>query len=197
MTCRICLEESNLIQPCNCRGTSAFVHEKCLLTWLNTANRTSCEICKFEYDIEEVEEQSKVCCPKYRFSDKEDFETVIVVLVLGLFSNFVIMFLTTFFKWSAESMFVYGNIAQAFMIFMMKPIIRPLEVFLFWKVCSSSCLIIISSLTNDWTCALYECVATFFVGLHTYVHLMKTRKQTVRYINIVDRSSNVEAVSGP
>ena len=48
MTCRICLDEGDLIQPCNCTGTTAYVHEECLMKWLNISDRRDCEICKFD-----------------------------------------------------------------------------------------------------------------------------------------------------
>lgn len=39
--CRICMEESDnkrLLRPCQCKGTQAFVHKKCLETWLKHKN---------------------------------------------------------------------------------------------------------------------------------------------------------------
>lgn len=60
--CRICLEEDeeeNLISPCLCRGTTKYIHEKCLNEWRtlseNTDNQTICPQCKFEYVLEERE----------------------------------------------------------------------------------------------------------------------------------------------
>lgn len=58
--CRICLEEDeieNLISPCLCRGTSKYIHEKCLNEWRtlseNRENETICPQCKFVYLLEE------------------------------------------------------------------------------------------------------------------------------------------------
>ena len=46
MACRICLEEDGkLISPCACKGTTAYVHEECLVKWLQSVDRTTCEIC--------------------------------------------------------------------------------------------------------------------------------------------------------
>lgn len=51
--CRICLEEdepSNLIQPCGCRGTLAFAHDRCLQEWRSQKLRAEvCEICGLRY----------------------------------------------------------------------------------------------------------------------------------------------------
>ncbi|KAL3268816.1 hypothetical protein HHI36_007912 [Cryptolaemus montrouzieri] len=46
--CRICYgADSNeeLITPCRCKGTVAYVHRSCLETWLAEANATNCELC--------------------------------------------------------------------------------------------------------------------------------------------------------
>lgn len=58
--CRICLEEDeicNLISPCLCRGTTKYIHEKCLNEWRilseNRDNEHICPQCKFEYHFEE------------------------------------------------------------------------------------------------------------------------------------------------
>ena len=59
MTCRICLESSGtLISPCNCRGTSGYIHKECLEMWMNESNRQSCEICQYEYNVTEVSQCS-------------------------------------------------------------------------------------------------------------------------------------------
>ena len=54
--CRICLggeEDGELISPCLCRGTSAFVHRECLNNWRRMSqNPTSfwrCDSCRYNY----------------------------------------------------------------------------------------------------------------------------------------------------
>ncbi len=59
-TCRICLEEGGHTF-CKCSGTSAYVHEECLLKWLNISNRRECEICKHPFTFKEIQ----VCAPTY------------------------------------------------------------------------------------------------------------------------------------
>ena len=56
--CKICFETSNtidnkLIHPCKCDGSIKFVHQKCILKWLNQTNDSKkvCEICKYEYKL--------------------------------------------------------------------------------------------------------------------------------------------------
>ena len=51
--CRICLHGDNetdpLIEPCQCTGTMQFVHETCLLQWLNTSYKGRCEVCFYHF----------------------------------------------------------------------------------------------------------------------------------------------------
>lgn len=54
--CRICNEEDiidNLIYPCKCTGTQKYVHNKCLITWMqlstNTNSKIKCDVCKHVY----------------------------------------------------------------------------------------------------------------------------------------------------
>ncbi|VDN89625.1 unnamed protein product [Brugia pahangi] len=64
INCRICLEEdneSNLISPCECRGSLQFVHTRCLQQWFdvmhtrvtNTLIIKLCQICKTQYELED------------------------------------------------------------------------------------------------------------------------------------------------
>jgi hypothetical protein len=74
--CRICFELETLddpfIYPCNCKGTSKYVHKSCLNSWrtLNTDNEAFniCMECRGEYDIinEFPKENIKLffCCKK-------------------------------------------------------------------------------------------------------------------------------------
>ncbi|ODV93210.1 hypothetical protein PACTADRAFT_51830 [Pachysolen tannophilus NRRL Y-2460] len=55
--CRICRCESSeddpLYYPCKCRGSVKYVHQNCLITWLETSKRPEkCDICKTPYIFE-------------------------------------------------------------------------------------------------------------------------------------------------
>jgi len=46
--CRICYDNDKpeeLIAPCDCKGTVAFVHRSCLETWLGESGTATCELC--------------------------------------------------------------------------------------------------------------------------------------------------------
>jgi hypothetical protein len=48
MECRICLTDENpelMIQPCKCKGTSAYIHQKCLENYIRNYSST-CAVCK-------------------------------------------------------------------------------------------------------------------------------------------------------
>jgi hypothetical protein len=84
--CRICYETTNttknkLIAPCLCIGSVKYIHETCLRSWIITSNssyqenlnqtnqmildKTTCELCKFQYIINEIKvlmcSKSKAC----------------------------------------------------------------------------------------------------------------------------------------
>ncbi|KAG0491998.1 hypothetical protein HPP92_005396 [Vanilla planifolia] len=50
--CRICQEEgseSDMENPCACRGTLKYAHRKCIQKWCNKKGNTTCEICHQSY----------------------------------------------------------------------------------------------------------------------------------------------------
>jgi len=121
------------------------------------------------------------------------------VITIGLIGHIVIMFFTTFWGTTTEDMFFYGNILQAFMLLILHPNIHPREVIVFWKVCSTVCLVMASVVQDEWRYLFFEGAATVVLALHMYAHLVKEHKQVVRYINIHEQAVNdpVETVQGP
>jgi hypothetical protein len=65
--CRICFEigMNPLISPCNCLGSTQFVHELCLKKWIRTKyrnlNGAECEICKYKFQM--TIKRDKKCDP--------------------------------------------------------------------------------------------------------------------------------------
>lgn len=64
MICRICFDDNNqhdIISPCDCDGTSKWVHRTCLDTWRNIKQIDVCDVCHMEYDYHNnVEKNSKL-----------------------------------------------------------------------------------------------------------------------------------------
>ncbi|CAK9178647.1 unnamed protein product [Ilex paraguariensis] len=56
--CRICRNpgdaENPLRYPCACCGSIKFVHQECLLQWLNHSNARQCEVCKHAFSFSPV-----------------------------------------------------------------------------------------------------------------------------------------------
>ncbi|KAF5202876.1 E3 ubiquitin-protein ligase march6 [Thalictrum thalictroides] len=56
--CRICRntgdDENPLRYPCACSGSIKFVHQDCLLQWLNHSNARKCEVCKHPFSFSPV-----------------------------------------------------------------------------------------------------------------------------------------------
>lgn len=57
--CRICFDSNSanspLISPCNCKGSSQYIHENCLIQWIASQSinhlKRTCEICKADYRL--------------------------------------------------------------------------------------------------------------------------------------------------
>lgn len=195
MTCRICLEELDLIQPCNCKGTSAWVHEACLVKWLNISGNTSCEICKFEYDYIDIEENVRVLCPKIYFS--ESTEGNIVVFGSGIMGYLFVVLSSVSWNVSTESLFIYGNLLPCILLLALQNSVQPYTTFFFWKCCSSAGILFAGSVEANYFYAVCECTLAVISGLYMYIRSAFLSKQTVRYINIRDKSLNEQSVQGP
>lgn len=58
--CRICYGQEpieNLITPCSCKGSIAYVHQNCLEKWLSQRSLTKCDLCAYQFDT--------ICTRKY------------------------------------------------------------------------------------------------------------------------------------
>ncbi|XP_045216424.2 uncharacterized protein LOC123566431 isoform X2 [Mercenaria mercenaria] len=55
VVCRICHDGDQtevLISPCYCAGSMGLLHVSCLQRWLGSSNKTSCEICNFQFALQ-------------------------------------------------------------------------------------------------------------------------------------------------
>ena len=102
--CRICFEkeetyDNKLIQPCLCKGTSQYVHVKCLQKWrqsnYNTNVSIKCGECNFEYRLKDT-------------SEKEDYIFNLKGLYFPLFSvNFIFgVLLTSIERYGTHYLFI-------------------------------------------------------------------------------------------
>lgn len=103
--CRYCLDnnEKNLIHPCNCIGSSKYVHKECLLEWLvKSANRDIqpgyfangnhiCELCRYQYAfIETIQYHSKFPNKLYLFCGIMLVNSILFMsyLLIGVIASF-------------------------------------------------------------------------------------------------------------
>ena len=60
--CRVCrdvaLPTQPLVCPCKCAGSIKFVHEECLVKWLQIKNSTACEVCGHVFKFSAVYEEN-------------------------------------------------------------------------------------------------------------------------------------------
>ncbi len=176
MTCRICLESGDLISPCLCTGTSAFVHEECLLKWLNISGRTDCEICKYNYETEEVEEYKCKPCPTWYCGGAYSL-TWLVLFVIGVpafaFSG----------SFTTGHTFFACNALLWLVLLLNKDEDHLMEQSVLWKIGLCMGEFIVAYYEGHW---LYFEIDMTLLGLQTFVVHMQLMinqsKQVVQYI---------------
>ncbi|VVC27778.1 Zinc finger, RING-CH-type,Zinc finger, RING/FYVE/PHD-type [Cinara cedri] len=94
--CKICLsggsDEQLLIQPCTCKGSMGHVHLSCLERWLNENGVGRCELCHFEFNVEERLRYTAGRAlliwsrsPNHRDSLRIDFTVILIMtLIVGI-----------------------------------------------------------------------------------------------------------------
>lgn len=81
--CRICFdheetEDNKLIRPCKCKGTQKWIHEKCLLAWLNIninnpEKRDYCDICKYKFRIRDNNTENLIIARNFSLDISKNF----------------------------------------------------------------------------------------------------------------------------
>jgi len=65
--CRVCqcdASEEDLISPCACSGSVKWIHESCLIQWMKSSLKDSCELCTKKIKITKRRKPfTKVCFP--------------------------------------------------------------------------------------------------------------------------------------
>lgn len=186
--CRICLEGGELIQPCKCKGTSANVHVECLQRWLDVSGRTSCEICKHRYEIEEMTVYGCDPCPPFHMASNASSNKLLVLigfLFFFLMTSFALITNEIFFE-----VFVMVNFTQSLMLFCLStPDMNAGETLFVWKVMSSFAFLLGGILMGQWGTAELEWIMTGCVGAIVYVKLAR-REQTyqVLYLDYINEA---------
>jgi hypothetical protein len=176
MTCRICLEDGGeLIQPCNCKGTAANVHPDCLIKWLNISGTTSCEICKFEYECEDVL-VNKPCRETCHCRISSDPQLRLTTYSLGFAMICSILVYGWLFTESIETVFLSINIIQLFIItlcsYLIQDSLNALLAFTFFKTCSVLGFGVLASMGYGWLCLSYDASILAFTLMVLYIRIL-------------------------
>src|SRR5690348_16015857 len=91
--CRICLSgdgPSDMISPCNCSGSSALVHFKCLKSWIETSGHPHCSTCKGDYNGIKIQQTLPSYCAFIRSTKIHFFLAFIIILLhWAILINFI------------------------------------------------------------------------------------------------------------
>lgn len=175
MTCRICLDDGDLIRPCNCTGTAANVHEECLLKWLTSSGRTDCEICKYEYLYREVEENECVICPKVSCGHHSGF--------MFCFLFFIVPVVAIISDLGPEDMFFACNLFYWCIVLYDRDEELAVQRSVLWKVGLCAGQAVIAYKHNFWFYFEIEAFLTVLLTFIVYIYLCCMQgKQVVRYI---------------
>jgi hypothetical protein len=143
--CRICLNAGPdpLIYPCFCIGTSKYVHQSCLKSWVSLKYpnllEAHCEICKAKFGIHFI--KIKKCNPKKGVSEHFHFCCTVPILVFILIALGIILFYVVFD--------INLNNHEAYSIIILIIIISPMIVTLLLLLKSLYKICIISEVV-DW-----------------------------------------------
>ena len=106
--CRICFENGeigDLISPCNCRGSTQWVHQKCLNEWRHTNQNArssrQCEICLFNYIISYAGEKETYFININTYKFRFPFFEIFCSIILTFFFGNVVMLIDSYFDYQS------------------------------------------------------------------------------------------------
>ncbi|OMJ88186.1 hypothetical protein SteCoe_9919 [Stentor coeruleus] len=120
--CRVCFEDESetkkVISPCLCKGSSKYIHEECLYTWITSQAEikeiNKCEICNFKYNIEV--KIAKKCSPKVGILENLHLVCylAIIFLVISILSILVFFVVSKNYVDPNESIVYFLGIISVF-----------------------------------------------------------------------------------
>lgn len=176
-----------MIQPCNCKGTSADVHPDCLVKWLNISQKTECEICKFQYATTELEVSTCTCLPPFHLA--EDITTTRVIILFGAVLCMITQMEGLAFPYMLGAVFICTNTVIAVFILVSQCLcgdINVLETLTYWKLCTLIGFISLAFFLGDWTYAKYEAILFGTFAMLTYLHLVgNENRRTMTHVELI------------
>ncbi|CAF1576756.1 unnamed protein product [Didymodactylos carnosus] len=173
--CRICYEtdnENDLISPCLCSGSSAYVHRKCLDNWrsLNTNGKSFsfCNVCQFKYVIEPVIDDPTADRKRlllYRFLVTRDI-TVIMLLVQLIIVGIAFL-LQLIDKKEKHIKDLYPDSMKSFGVYYLSSFILCLALLGLFGLIGSCCGWLRNESSSDnTTCPNCACYGCYFVPVN-------------------------------
>ena len=96
MQCRICFEEDGiLLSPCSCRGTSAYIHQRCLDTYIEHYPDRICRVCN---------QPMKMSIQKFQILK---FCLLFLILIFLVMTSTAPVYMKVLFTIALVSLFVY------------------------------------------------------------------------------------------
>jgi hypothetical protein len=80
--CWICYNEMSggeLIRCCKCKGSIEYVHEECLLKWIDVGKKECCDRCSHKYDID-----SEYSVKWHKYINTRFFDIALSIAVVGI-----------------------------------------------------------------------------------------------------------------
>ena len=78
-----------MISPCMCNGSMKFVHESCLMQWLNTSKRKKCELCNYVIQMHEEKVSLRQILQRTWVYLKEDKQRCFKILIYFVYIWFL------------------------------------------------------------------------------------------------------------
>ena len=119
--CRFCLQVDlvvNMIAPCNCSGTCAFLHKACITQWLEYTD--TCNICKTRYKLTTgIPVFSQVI--ETIGSNLNEFIADILILIIFMLAYLVFSYYALFHVISQKDsittqLWTYGNVGLGILV---------------------------------------------------------------------------------
>jgi E3 ubiquitin-protein ligase DOA10 len=156
--CRICFEPDDLIQPCNCSGSTANVHKKCLIKWLKVSQRRDCEICHYKYIIIVKEPKQE-----YFFAPTKNMDNLI--LCIGIFLMIPITPITYFLNLTLTDVYFTSNVIWVLATLCVLRRVFILQTVTFWKLCLTIGSVLVSWQNGFWEPVMFDLAITFLCFL--------------------------------
>lgn len=97
--CRICLQtdlKSNLLEPCECKGSQKYAHGECLKQWMDVKRSGECSVCKTIYNDRLFRKKPETFC-QYLLTAEIATELLFMIFIYCVLLYLIIIGLCQYF----------------------------------------------------------------------------------------------------